>query len=246
MSKLFHVVLIVSIFATFVRADDSVSTASKVPDFQKMEHDVLVIMCEQLWKRVADLEQQVETLESKLVSDAGGEAGGSIAGDVVAVDRGTWTVTISHNPEPDVSALEAELQSTRTSLQTYQQDVTTAQTNVNNVLRKRPYDKQDNPYGYKQAERSSVELALKNAKRKVKGAEMRINQLTRQIDVERNSRIITGTTDDGVPVKIEARGVSGPLGAGLRVNQTYLVTGRGSVTDDLITIRLQSVSPATN
>jgi hypothetical protein len=220
--------------ATGTEAETTPTPATKpAPDFAALDKDVLVLMCENLYARVQQLEQVIKDLQARL----GATQGGSVAvvvGDTVAVDEGSWLVTISNNPVPDIAPLQAQILTEDAKLPDINKRLKAAQTQLSVMqsakerykTRKGNWKTRDK---YDSSNMAPARKAVKEVKQDKRKVEIAVRKLKRQIEQMQSMRQISGVTDDGVAVTIIARGVYFNVGVALKEKATYQITGRGQI-----------------
>jgi hypothetical protein len=227
------------------------AAAADAPDFEAMDKDVLVYLAKQQAARIEQLEAKIKQLEAQIGAEHGGSAA-VVRGDVTLIRDGSWVVTIDRIEQQDVGQYRDEIDRLREQLSgTYSAATGTGYKGINDrireaekvvqdIMQRGPYQKakkrgsvvidHGNETGYTSQELSRARMALKRVQGEKRGIDLKISELERRIEAGENTVIAYGTTDDGLPVRLEASGVYASAGRQLVENQTFTVTGSAEMT----------------
>lgn len=187
-------------------------------DFAQYDQAVLVVLCERMEKRIAELEAEVDQLKAQL---AGGTVDLASKPGSGVVQRGQWVVTIQSVSKEDTAGVEREIATEQAKRPQLEQTLRAAQ---NDVDRARSAIRHDGNARQVDRRIQSAEQAVSAAERRIKQTEARIKRLERQKRALQGKRSVMATLEDGksvslsTPTKLAA--VVDSWGAGDRIQVT--------------------------
>lgn len=219
----------------------------EIPDLSKYDRDTLQVLAEQLYGRVAELEAKVAELEARIGAEHGIASGGEgifVDGGTVAVEEGSWIVTIASNVPADTGRFEADIATERQRLVALAPQLSQARQTLAQMEGKQIRNKDGNMVSaYGSRELTAPRATVRKLEAQQRAIEGKIRRLEDEIRRAESRLQISGATDEGVAVTVIARGVYAGIGRGLIEGQTYQLTGRGEFGDASGRIYLKTATP---
>lgn len=143
----------------------------------------------------------------------------------------TWVVTISSNVARDVSALRHQVNSKTLIEKRVSEKLTGTRERYDYAL-----------YRQNKAQIDNALRDVRKAERELKEVSDHISSLEKKIRDSAARRTLTGTTSEGVEVKIIAKGSAALIAQTIQNNRNYTITGIGDNTTGMLIINMTSAS----
>ncbi len=233
-----YAVVAAAIFATCASSADDEAAAEK-PDFESLDKAVLVLLCNNMYNRIQQLEKENAALRARLAGQSGSiDAKGDE--DLSAVDDGTWVVTIVSNTPTDTESIERQLEAAKRKLNS---GVLSIKDQLRQAERRLAGVREQHRKGNTSQSIDAARRAVNDLKRDRTAVMREISQLEDQLRKANNYREINATLDDDRPVVLIARGVFAGVANSLEPSKTYRVSGRGNLADGGGQIFIKSALP---